>query len=79
MAATLTETKGNSALEIKFKTGEQSKSGKDVSKVLKYSNVKATAASQDIFDVGTAFSSVLVTNVVEISRVDSTHLAMQGA
>lgn len=74
----LKSSKSDSSLELKFKTGELNKNGKDVTKTLKFSKVKPTAADQDIYDVGNAFRQVLVTDGVDVSRVDNTSLVDEG-
>lgn len=59
----------NTSLSIRYKDGIDS-AGRDVIKAKKFSNVKVTAASQDLFDVAEAFSPLLRYPVVDVLKTD---------
>lgn len=70
-------TKVQSSLAIKFKTGVDAKTGKDVVKSAKFSNVKVSATDDSIFAVGQAIGSLLNHSLVSIMRDDQSEIANQ--
>ena len=67
MAALTTLSK--SALNLRYKEGVDG-FGKDIIKAKKYSNVKASAVAQNIYDVSTAFGTLMKYPIHEIVRTD---------
>ena len=67
-------TLSKSALSLKYKEGVDT-NGKDIIRTKKFSNVKVTAADQDIFDISDAFTSLMLYPVSEVLRSDDSMLA----
>jgi len=67
-------TLAKSALSLKYKEGVDV-NGKYIIKTKKFSNVKVTAADQDIFDISDAFTSLMLYPVSEVLRSDDCVLA----
>ena len=67
-------TLSKSALSLKYKEGVDT-NGKDIIRTKKFSNVKVTAADQDIFDISDAFTSLMLYPVSEVLRSDDSLLA----
>jgi hypothetical protein len=65
MAVDSTQIK--SSLTIKYKDGVDS-NGKDILKTKKYSNIKLTAADQNLLDVATAFNPLMKYPIQEVVR-----------
>ena len=63
----------DTAMNIRFKAGVDAL-GNDIIKGRKYSNLKVTAASEDIFLIGTVLGNLMRDEVVEILRSDDTIL-----
>ena len=66
-------TLAKSALSLKYKEGVDL-NGKDIIKTKKFSNIKVTAADQDIFDISDAFTSLMLYPVSEVLRSDDNML-----
>ena len=62
-----------SALSLKYKEGVDT-NGKDIMRTKKFSNIKVTAADQDIFDISDAFTSLMLYPVTEVLRSDDNML-----
>ena len=62
-----------SALTLKYKEGVDA-FGKDINKTKKFSNVKVSAADQDIFDTSQAFAPLMKYPLVEVLRTDDSVL-----
>ncbi len=60
-------TSVNTAMSIRYKTGIDAL-GNDVVKAKKYSNVKVTAADEDILLVATTLGALMKDEVLEIVR-----------
>jgi hypothetical protein len=58
-----------SALTLKYKEGVDV-NGKDIIKSKKFSNVKVTAAAQNVFDVSASIASLMKYPTVETLRSD---------
>ena len=69
----VSETKNASSLKLKFDCG-MNDDGKTVIKSRTYSNVKADAASQDVFDVARALVDLQIHDNIEILKQDNTVL-----
>ena len=67
-------TLAKSALSLKYKEGVDT-NGKDIMRTKKFTNVKVTAADQDIFDISDAFTSLMLYPVSEVLRSDDSMLA----
>ena len=67
-------TLAKSALSLKYKEGVDT-NGKDIIRTKKFSNIKVTAADQDIFDISDAFTSLMLYPVSEVLRSDDCLLA----
>ena len=67
-------TLAKSALSLKYKEGVDT-NGKDIMRTKKFSNIKVTAADQDIFDISDAFTSLMLYPVSEVLRTDDSLLA----
>ena len=67
-------TLAKSALSLKYKEGVDT-NGKDIMRTKKFSNIKVTAADQDIFDISDAFTSLMIYPVSEVLRSDDSTLA----
>jgi hypothetical protein len=63
----------NTALSIRFKSGID-EAGRDVIKAKKYSNVKVTAAPEDLLFIGTALGNLMKYELVEVQRSDDSVL-----
>ena len=63
----------NTAMSIRFKDGVDAL-GNDIIKAKKFSNVKVTAASNDILSIADAFGNLMKNEVVEILRSDDSIL-----
>jgi len=66
-------TLAKSALSLKYKEGVDT-NGKDIMRTKKFTNVKVTAADQDIFDISDAFTSLMLYPVSEVLRSDDSML-----
>lgn len=69
----VSETKNASSLKLKFDCG-MNDDGKTVIKSRTYSNVKADATSQDVFDVAKALVDLQIHDNIEILKQDNTVL-----
>ena len=69
----VSETKNASSLKLKFDCG-MNDDGKTVIKSRTYSNVKADATSQDVFDVARALVDLQIHDNIEILKQDNTVL-----
>lgn len=69
----VSETKNASSLKLKFDCGLND-DGKTVIKSRTYSNVKADATSQDVFDVARALVDLQIHDNIEILKQDNTVL-----
>jgi hypothetical protein len=69
----VSETKNASSLKLKFDCG-MNDDGKTVIKSRTYSNVKADATSQDVFDVAKALVDLQIHDNMEILKQDNTVL-----
>lgn len=69
----VSETKNASSLKLKFDCGLND-DGKSVIKSRTYSNVKADATSQDVFDVAKALVDLQIHDNIEILKQDNTVL-----
>lgn len=69
----VSETKNASSLKLKFDCGLND-DGKSVIKSRTYSNVKADATSQDVFDVARALVDLQIHDNIEILKQDNTVL-----
>ena len=69
----VSETKNASSLKLKFDCGLND-DGKTVIKSRTYSNVKADATSQDVFDVAKALVDLQIHDNMEILKQDNTVL-----
>ena len=69
----VSETKNASSLKLKFDCG-MNDDGKTVIKSRTYSNVKADATSQDVFDVARALVDLQIHDNMEILKKDNTVL-----
>lgn len=69
----VSETKYASSLKLKFDCG-MNDDGKTVIKSRTYSNVKADATSQDVFDVARALVDLQIHDNIEILKQDNTVL-----
>jgi hypothetical protein len=63
----------NTSLSIRYKEGLDER-GNDIVKSKKFSNVKVTAVSQDLFDVAQAFSPLLKYPVVDVLKTDESFI-----
>ena len=63
----------NTAMSIRFKDGIDAL-GNDIIKAKKFSNVKVTAASNDVLSIADAFGNLMKNEVVEILRSDDSIL-----
>jgi hypothetical protein len=63
----------NSAMSIKYKTGIDAQ-GKDIVKAKKYSNIKVTAADEDILFVATTLGTLMKDEVLEIVRSNDSNI-----
>jgi hypothetical protein len=63
----------NTSLSIRYKEGIDER-GNDIVKAKKFSNVKVTAVSQDLFDVAQAFSPLLRYPVVDVLKTDESFI-----
>ena len=66
-------TLSKTALTLKYKDGVDG-AGNDILKAKKFSNVKVTAANQDIYDTAEALSSLLKYPFWEAQRSDDSAL-----
>lgn len=62
-----------SALSLKYKEGVD-EGGKDIFKTKKFSNVKTSAADEDIYAVAATFEPLMKYPVAEILRTDDSML-----
>ena len=69
----VSETKNASSLKLKFDCG-MNDDGKTVIKSRTYSNIKADATSQDVFDVARALVDLQIHDNIEILKQDNTVL-----
>ena len=69
----VSETKNASSLKLKFDCGLND-DGKTVIKSRTYSNVKADATSQDVFDIAKALVDLQIHDNIEILKQDNTVL-----
>lgn len=69
----VSETKNASSLKLKFDCG-MNDDGKTVIKSRTYSNVKADAAYQDVFDVAKGLVDLQIHDNIEILKQDNTVL-----
>lgn len=69
----VSETKNASSLKLKFDCGLND-DGKTVIKSRTYSNVKADATSQDVFDIAKALVDLQIHDNMEILKQDNTVL-----
>lgn len=69
----VSETKNASSLKLKFDCG-MNDDGKTVIKSRTYSNVKADATSQDVFDIAKALVDLQIHDNIEILKQDNTVL-----
>lgn len=69
----VSETKNASSLKLKFDCG-MNDDGKTVIKSRTYSNVKADATSQDVFDIAKALVDLQIHDNMEILKQDNTVL-----
>ncbi|MBP3931957.1 MAG: DUF1659 domain-containing protein [Peptostreptococcaceae bacterium] len=69
----VSETKNASSLKLKFDCGLND-DGKTVIKSRTYSNVKADAAYQDVFDIAKALVDLQIHDNIEILKQDNTVL-----
>ena len=69
----VSETKNASSLKLKFDCG-MNDDGKTVIKSRTYSNVKADATSQDVFDIARALVDLQIHDNMEILKQDNTVL-----
>ena len=69
----VSETKNASSLKLKFDCG-MNDDGKTVIKSRTYSNVKADATSQDVFDVARALVDLQIHDNIEILKQENTVL-----
>lgn len=67
-------TIAKSALTLRYKEGVD-QSGKDIIKAKKFSNVKVTAAAQNIFDTAAAFAPLMKYPVMEVVKTDDSILS----
>jgi hypothetical protein len=63
----------DSSLNIMFKAGID-EAGRDVIKSKKYSNIKVTAAAENLLSVGTAIGNLMKYELVEVQRSDDSVL-----
>ena len=68
------KTPQDSRIGIKVVNGVNA-SGANVLKTLSFSNVKATAPDQDVYDVGDSIAGLQSKSLVEIIRTDQANLA----
>ena len=68
------KTPQESRIGIKVVNGVNA-SGANVLKTLSFSNVKATAPDQDVYDVGDSIAGLQSKSLVEIIRTDQANLA----
>jgi hypothetical protein len=66
-------TLAKSALTLRYKEG-MDLNGNDIIKGKKYTNVKITAADQNIYDVSAAFNPLMKYPVVEVLRTNDSTL-----
>lgn len=69
----VSETKNASALKLKMDCGLDD-NGKSIIRSRTYSNVKASAASQDVLDVAKALIGLQIHDSLEILKQDNTVL-----
>jgi hypothetical protein len=63
----------DSSLNIIYKAGID-EAGRDVIKAKKYSNIKVTAAAENLLSVGTAIGNLMKYQLVEVQRSDDSVL-----
>ncbi len=72
MATSVIEAKNASSLKIKFDCGMDLETGKQVTKLRTYSNVKPTASALDVYNVADALVSLQKHDLLEVIKQDST-------
>ena len=68
-------TKNPSGLKLRFDCGADEITGKTIVRSKTYSNVKPTAANDDLYAVGDALASLAKDDVIEIARIDNSTLS----
>ena len=68
------KTPQDSRIGIKVVNGVNA-SGANIFKTMSFSNVKATAPDQDVYDVGDSIAGLQSKSLVEIIRTDQANLA----
>ena len=68
-------TKNPTALKLRFDCGIDDTTGKNKTKSKTYSNLKHSAASDDIYEVGDAIASLQKYDLLEIARIDNSTLS----
>lgn len=68
-------TKNPSGLKMRFDCGTDELTGKIKTKSKTYSNVKPSASSDNIYQVGQALANLQKHDLLEIARVDNTTLS----
>lgn len=70
----IVSTKNPSGLKIKFDCGKDDK-GKTIVKTKTYSNVKASALDEAVYEVGSTLASLQEHNLMEICKIDNTTIS----
>ena len=68
-------TKNPTSLKLRFDCGIDDTTGKTKTKSKTYSNLKHSAASDDIYAVGDAIASLQKYDLLEIARIDNSTLS----
>lgn len=71
---TIVSTKNPSGLKLKFDCGK-GENGKSIVKTKTYSNVKASATVEDVYEVGASLASLQEHTLVEVFKIDSTSIS----
>ncbi|WP_042271279.1 DUF1659 domain-containing protein [[Clostridium] dakarense] len=66
-------TKNPSGLKMRFDCGKN-ENGKTVVKNKTYSNVKATASNEDVYEVATAIANLQEHTLMEVCKIDNTSI-----
>ena len=68
-------TKNPSGLKLRFEIGEDEVTGKVKVKSRTYSNVKPSAANDDLYAVGSIIASLQDYTLLEVAKIDNTTLS----
>ena len=68
-------TKNPSGLKLRFEVGTDEVSGKIKTKSRTYSNVKPSAANDDVHAVGSIIASLQDYTLLEVAKIDNTTLS----